>query len=76
MIALHLRCPKHPRYMAVLAPRVKNCTGCTCAGIWTIAQWARGAECQDSARETVVRVHRELLHSLKCFTNDAATDHG
>lgn len=44
MIALNLRCPKHPRYMAIHAPRVNNCWGCNCPGIWAIAQWARGKE--------------------------------
>ena len=42
MISLDLRCPAHPNYRAIYPPRTKHCPGCNCAGIWTIAQWARG----------------------------------
>lgn len=70
MIALNLRCLKHPRYMAVHPPRVANCVDCNCAGIWTIAQWARHAEWPDQARETAMPIHRSLLHSLRSFASD------
>ena len=71
MIRLSLRCPKHPRYMGKLPPRVTDCTGCDCQGIWTIAQWARGADHPDSARESVVRVHRMLLQTWDAIERSA-----
>jgi hypothetical protein len=49
MIALNLRCPVHPRYKAIYAPRTKACAGCNCAGIWSIAQWARGIDVKYNA---------------------------
>jgi hypothetical protein len=60
MIALNLRCPLHPRYKAIHAPRVKNCTGCNCVGIWAIAQWARGRE----YHWQFASVYKSLVHSV------------
>jgi hypothetical protein len=67
-LTMVLRCSKHPRYMGKFPPRVVNCVtgwvqrdGCECPGIWTIAQWMRGAEYPNAARQPIVRVRRSLL---------------
>jgi hypothetical protein len=64
MISLNLRCPKHPRYMGMQRPRTTTCKGCDCHGIWTIVQWVRNAEYPDAAREPVLRLDKDLVHSM------------